>query len=67
VWFAPFALAGAIFCGVSPRMSGPFTLSMGNFKLSGGFGEKTVLYTRARAKPGPEAPGQTSSTERRAD
>ena len=67
LWFAPIALAGAIFCGVSPRMSGPFRLSVGNFGLSGRFGEKTVLYKRARAKPDRESPGQTSSTRPPAD
>jgi hypothetical protein len=66
LWFAPIALAGAIFCGVSPRMSGPFSFSVGDFRMEGKLGEgyETIMSFRARARPrSPDemAQGQASS------
>jgi hypothetical protein len=58
-----FALGGAIFCGISPRMTGPFGFSGGGVWLGGSFDDsaKVIIAGRVKlvdpeAQPDEEAP-----------
>jgi hypothetical protein len=46
-----FALGGAIFCGVSPRMTGPFGFSGGGTRIGGTFDDNTKVVVVGKLSP----------------
>lgn len=56
---AGLALAGAIFCAVSPRMTGPFGFKGGGTQIGGTFDDDTRAVVRGNATPQkPQRPGR---------
>jgi hypothetical protein len=52
-----FALGGAIFCGISPRMTGPFGFSSAGTRFGGSFDDSTKIVVVSSFRPaGPNAP-----------